>query len=87
MSVDECRRVAPHHLCAPCRAEADAWWDYRPPTRLSITYGSGAAYDASPRGVADARRARFEHWRETILWHRQHIADLCAAGKHGGATQ
>lgn len=74
--------TAGDHLCGPCRAARQRWLDYRPPLPLSITYGSGAAYDASPRGINDARRARFEHWRETIRWHQQQIDALCALGNH-----
>lgn len=69
-------------LCPPCSAASQRWLDYRLPPVLSITYGSGAARDATPAGIREREESRFRQWRDTIRWQQQHIADLCAAGKH-----
>lgn len=66
-------------LCPSCKAESDAWLDYRLPRRLKIA--SGAAYDDTVRGVRDNRKARYEEWRNTILLHRDLIKRICEA-KH-----
>jgi hypothetical protein len=69
-------------LCIPCAHAWGRWLDYRLPPVLSITYGSGAAYDATPRGIRDREKARFREWRDTIRWHQDHIRELCEQGKH-----
>lgn len=58
------------------------WLDYRLPPRLSIAYGSGAAYDSSPAGIRDARRARLAEWRDTVRFHRDLIDRSCTEAGH-----
>jgi hypothetical protein len=70
-------------LCGACRPAWLAWLDYRLPPVLSISYGSGAAYDATPQGIRDRQASRFREWRDTIRWQQAHIEALCAAGNHG----
>jgi hypothetical protein len=67
-------------LCDKCRAEWEAWLDYREPRQVQIV--TFAAYDATPAGVADNRRARDERRRETVLFHQKLIVRICA-GFHG----
>lgn len=72
-------------LCAPCRAEREAWEDTTPNhliPRLGFAHGSGAAYDASVPGIRDGRRARFEEWRSVVNHQRRLIADACRNGVH-----
>jgi len=63
----------------------DRWLETRPSTlipRPGFAHGSGAAYDASPAGIRDARRARYEEWRRTVKDGRETVARLCRAGHH-----
>lgn len=72
-------------LCRPCSAESARWLDTRPSTllpRLSLAYGSGAAYDASLAGIAERRRARHDEWAALVRVQRQLVAVGCRAGKH-----
>lgn len=72
-------------LCTPCLAEMGRWLDTAPSTlipRLGFAHGSGAAYDASPAGLADRRRARHEEWRRTVRHGREMVARSCRAGHH-----
>lgn len=67
-------------LCDKCRAEWEAWLDYREPRQIQIV--TFAAYDSTPAGVADNRRARAEQRRETVLFHQSLIRRICAQ-QHG----
>lgn len=72
-------------LCGPCAAESSRWLDTRPSTllpRLSLAYGSGAAYDASPAGMAENRRARHAEWAALVRRQRALVAAGCRAGQH-----
>jgi len=69
-------------LCIPCAHSWSRWLDYRLPPVLSITYGSGAARDATPAGIRDREESRFREWRDTIRWQQDHIRELCEQGKH-----
>lgn len=72
-------------LCGPCSAESQRWLDTSPDTlipRLSFTFGSGTAYDYTPAGVAERRRARYDEWRRTVQHGRRMIALACRAGYH-----
>lgn len=69
-------------VCTRCRAERDAWLDYRLPPVLGIAYGSGAPYDVSPAGIRDRQRSRFEEWRSTVNFNRDLIARTCRAAGH-----
>lgn len=72
-------------LCGPCSAESGRWLDTSPATllpRLSLAYGSGAAYDASPAGVRERRSARYADWAATVRRQREFIAAECRAGRH-----
>ena len=62
-------------LCDDCKRQHDAWLDYRLPSRLKIA--SGAAYDDTAKGVADARRGRFEQWRNLIRAQQAAIRRIC----------
>ena len=77
-------RAAP--LCGPCSVESSRWLDTTPATllpRLGLAYGSGAAYDVSPAGLAEHRAARHAEWAATVRFQRQLVAEGCRAGKHG----
>lgn len=63
-------------LCAPCKKKSDGWLDYRVSPSLKIA--SGASRDDTPAGVADARRARYDTWRNTIRTQQELIRRLCA---------
>ncbi len=72
-------------LCGPCTAESARWLDTSPATllpRLGFAYGSGAAYDVSPAGVAERRRARHAEWAATVRRQRALVAAGCRAGHH-----
>lgn len=72
-------------LCTPCMAEMGRWLDTSPATlilRPGFAYGSGAAYDVSPSGMAERRRARHEEWRRTVRHGRAMVARSCRAGHH-----
>jgi len=60
------------------------WLDARPPAVAGFSFGSGAAYDISPAGVTERRRARADWWYGIVREHRQAIADGCRAGRHVG---
>jgi hypothetical protein len=62
-------------LCDACKAQSDAWLDYRITKPVKIA--SGAAYDDTLAGVADARKARFEEWRSTIRSQQAAIKRIC----------
>ncbi|WP_179475353.1 hypothetical protein [Mycolicibacterium vinylchloridicum] len=62
-------------LCDECQAKSDKWLDYRVPRQLKIS--SGAAYDDTAAGVADARKARYGQWRTTIREQQQAIRRIC----------
>ena len=68
-------------LCPDCREKADAWLDYRLPTRSQFT--NHAAYDDTGRGVRDRHNGRFQEWKRTVRHARRVIADACAKN-HGG---
>lgn len=77
------KRAAP--LCGPCSAESGRWLDTSPATllpRLGIAYGSGAAYDTSPAGIAERRSARHAEWAALVRHQRQFVADGCRTGRH-----
>lgn len=69
-------------LCAACRPKWLAWLDYRltPPIRIH------AIGEDNTRAQRDRRNARFEEWRNTILFQQQLIADACASS-HAPARQ
>jgi hypothetical protein len=72
-------------LCTPCMAEMGRWLDTSPSTlipRLGFAYGSGAAYDASPSGVTERRRARHAEWAATVRHQRALVAAGCRTGQH-----
>lgn len=72
-------------LCGPCSVESGRWLDTTPSAllpRLSLAYGSGAAYDASPAGIRDRRSARHAEWAATVRRQRAFIAAGCRAGQH-----
>jgi hypothetical protein len=58
------------------------WLDARPPAVAGFSFGSGAAYDSSPAGVTERRRARADRWYRIVREHRQAIAAGCRAGRH-----
>lgn len=60
----------------PCREASDKWLDYRVTPGVKIA--SGASRDDTPAGVADARRARYEAWRNTIQNQQDLIRKICA---------
>lgn len=75
-------------LCDLCSREMDRWLDTRPSTlfpRLSVAYGSGAAYDASMTGVRDNQAARHAQWVTTVRQQRTLIMVGCRAGRHAQA--
>ena len=75
----------PPPLCSPCSTESARWLDTSPMTllpRLSIAYGSGAAYDASAAGIAERRRTWHDEWAATVRRQRAMIAAGCRAGNH-----
>ena len=67
-------------MCAECRAKHDAWLDYRLPPRVNIA--SGSSRDDTVAGVADARKARFQEWRDTINRQQELIRAQCIAAGH-----
>lgn len=69
-------------LCPPCSAASNRWLDARMPQAFGIAYGSGAAYDATPRGVEERRQARARSWYALVREQRAGIARDCAAGFH-----
>lgn len=70
-------------LCPPCSAASNRWLYARMPTGpVSIAFGSGAAYDATPRGVEERRQARGRAWWALVREQRAGIARDCAAGFH-----
>lgn len=69
-------------MCEPCRRQSDAWLVAKVPTGLSFTFGSGAAYDATPRGVEERRQARARAWYAIVREHVEGIRLNCAAGFH-----
>ena len=72
-------------VCEPCRVEIDRWYETKPsqifPSR-GFTFGSGAAYDATARGVIEAGRARVEKWRVLVKDQTSGIRENCLAGRH-----
>jgi hypothetical protein len=72
-------------MCGPCTEESARWLDTRPSVllpRAGFAHGSGAAYDVSPAGMADNRRARHTEWAATVRFQRRLIREGCAAGRH-----
>ncbi len=70
-------------LCPPCQAASNRWLDAKmPPAPLSIAYGSGAAYDVTPRGITERRKARADDWYALVRRQRAGIRDACARGFH-----
>lgn len=83
MALDTRPDLAP--LCGPCSAEMSRWLDTRPSTlipRLGFAYGSGTAYDVSPAGIAERRRARYSDWADVVRRQRALVAAGCRAGVH-----
>jgi hypothetical protein len=72
-------------LCVPCTAERMRWADSKPSQilpRFGFTYGSGAAYDVSPVGLRDGKRARYEDWRRLVKSQMALVARGCREGRH-----
>ena len=63
-------------LCQPCRAEADAWLEYRPHV-LGLTIHEKATRDTTKQGVRDRNAAKLSEWRETVRFQRALIAKAC----------
>lgn len=77
-------------LCRACRAESDRWLDTTPAILrpgVSITYGSGAAYDSTPAGVRDNTRARYEDWRRLVREQMARIREQCQREQHTAPVQ
>ena len=68
-------------LCGPCQAASDAWLDYR--LTPSIKIASGSSRDDTVAGVADARKARHQEWKDTINRQQAIIRAQCEAAGHG----
>lgn len=74
--------------CTPCRTEQDRWYDTTPQglyPGLSLITQASAAYDYTPRGVAERRRIRWERWRDTVRFQRDLIARTCREAGHAAA--
>ena len=69
-------------ICPPCTEAMGRWLDARPPAVGGFSFGSGAAYDVSPAGVTERRRARADWWYGIVREHRRAIAEACRAGRH-----
>lgn len=72
-------------LCATCQAESDRWLESSPSEvlpLLSIAYGSGAAYDTTGAGIRQRRSARWQQWRDLVVFQRNLIREGCASGHH-----
>jgi hypothetical protein len=72
-------------LCDACNNAILKWIDSKPSEvlpQISITYGSGAAYDHSIAGVVEKRHARWEQWRDLVRENKTAIKAACAAGHH-----
>jgi len=69
-------------MCPACSAESARWLDARPPAVGGFSFGSGAAYDITPSGVTERRRARANSWWATVRFQRQLIREGCLAGRH-----
>lgn len=67
-------------MCATCQAQHDAWLDYRLPAGVKIA--SGASRDETVAGVADARAARLQEWRDTINRQQTMIRTQCITARH-----
>ncbi len=75
--------------CTPCRTEQDRWYDTTPQQMfpgLGFVMQASAAYDLTPRGVADRRRIRWEQWRDTVRFQQALIATACRAAGHTPAA-
>ena len=72
--------MAVGRMCATCQARHDDWLDYRLPTRVKIA--SGASRDDTVAGVAEARKVRFQEWRDTINRQQALIRSQCIAAGH-----
>jgi hypothetical protein len=71
-------------ICPPCTEAMGRWLDARPPAVGGFSFGSGAAYDISPAGVTERRRARGRWWAGIVRAQRQTLAEACRAGRHVG---
>ena len=72
--------MAVGRMCAACQAQHDAWLDYRLPPPVKIA--SGSSRDDTVAGVADARKARLQEWRDTINRQQALIRAQCIAAGH-----
>lgn len=72
-------------ICDACNAAITKWIDSKPQDvlpRLGFVFGSGAAYDTTPRGVADALHTRYETWRTLVRDNKTAIKNNCRQGNH-----
>lgn len=67
-------------MCPPCTDRMMRWLDTTPQGLfLGIKITDNAAYDGTPAGSADNRRARCDRWRQVVRFQISLIRDLCAA--------
>ena len=64
-------------LCPPCRAESDAWLEFRPRV-LGLTIHEKATRDTTKQGVRDRNAAKAAEWRGLVRFQRSLIARTCA---------
>lgn len=64
-------------LCPSCRAESDAWLEFRPRV-LGLTIHEKATRDTTKQGVRDRNAAKAAEWRELVRFQRSLIARTCA---------
>lgn len=64
--------------CDPCWAAWHRWLDYRiPPAPIVL-----CSPNRGVREIAASAERRYQDWRDTIRWHQDHTARLCAEGSH-----
>lgn len=69
-------------LCDACIDERNRWLDYKLIHPLQIH-----TMNTTVQHVEQARRLRFEEWRDTINYQRAFIAKLCRQAEHWKTEQ
>jgi len=76
-------------VCPACRDEQWWWLNTRPQDmfrELGYITQARAGYDATPAGIRDNRKARYERWRTLVRDQIAGIAADCQRNGHGATS-